>query len=73
VHVPVSNAVKVEPEIKHCKSPIATLYVTCPEPSTPEVDNAVVECTANVEAAADTVIGCGVKATVKMTAVEAAV
>jgi hypothetical protein len=71
--VPVPNAVKVEPEIEQNEPPDATLYVTCPVPTTPEVDNAVVAYAANVEAAADTVIGCGVRATVNVTAVEVAV
>jgi hypothetical protein len=57
VHVPTPNAVKVEPEIEQFESPEATLYVTWPVPTTPEVDKDVVEYTAKVEATADTVIG----------------
>jgi len=57
VHVPTPVAVNVEPEIEQYEPPEATLYVTCPVPSTPLVDSVVLEYTAKVEATADTVIG----------------
>jgi hypothetical protein len=70
VHVPTPVAVNVDPFREQTAPEELSAYVTCPVPSTPLVDSVVLEYTAKVEATADTVIGCGVRATVNVTVSE---
>jgi hypothetical protein len=72
VHEPTADPVRVELAIEQFEPPVATAYVTWPVPTTPEVESPVVENTSGVVVAAETVIVCGVRATVKVTAVEVA-
>ncbi len=72
VHEPTADPVRVELVIEQFEDPEATLYVTWPVPTTPEVERPVVENTSGVVVPAETVIVCGVRATVKVTAVEVA-
>lgn len=72
VHEPTAFPVRVELAIEQFEPPEATAYVTWPVPTTPEVERPVVENTSGVVVPAETVIVCGVSATVKVTAVEVA-
>lgn len=71
VQVPTPVAVNVDPFREQTAPEELSAYVTCPVPSTPLVDSAVLEYTARVEEAADTVIGCAVRLTLKVTVVDA--